>query len=45
MTITRLFRWALAEGCCVEKPLMVRGEYHEPRGAWIPSGSYCVEVG
>jgi GNAT superfamily N-acetyltransferase len=37
-----LFRWALAEGFRVEKPLtlMARGEYHEPRGAWFPSGFY-----
>ncbi|MBI2204544.1 MAG: GNAT family N-acetyltransferase [Candidatus Rokubacteria bacterium] len=37
-----LFRWCLSEGFRVEKPLtlMARGEYHEPRGAWFPSGFY-----
>ena len=37
-----LLRWAFAQGFRVEKPLtlMARGEYHEPRGAWLPSGFY-----
>jgi len=37
-----MFRWLLAQGFRVEKPmtLMARGEYTEPRGAWFPSGFY-----
>jgi GNAT superfamily N-acetyltransferase len=37
-----LFRWCLSEDFRIEKPLtlMARGEYHEPRGAWFPSGFY-----
>jgi GNAT superfamily N-acetyltransferase len=37
-----LFRWCLAEGFRVIKPLtlMARGEYHEPRGCYFPSASY-----
>ena len=36
---TGLFRWCLEEGLGLEKPmnLMARGEYREPRGAWLPS--------
>lgn len=38
----RLLRWCLDEGFRIEKPLtlMARGEYHEPRGCWFPSGFY-----
>lgn len=37
-----LFRWCLAQGLAIVKPmtLMTRGEYSEPRGAWIPSVLY-----
>lgn len=37
-----LFRWCLAQGLAIVKPmtLMTRGEYAEPRGAWIPSVLY-----
>lgn len=37
-----LFRWALAAGLRVVKPMnyMVLGDYREPRGAWIPSVAY-----
>jgi GNAT superfamily N-acetyltransferase len=37
-----LFRWCLAQGLRVAKPmnLMARGVYHEPRGAWFPSVLY-----
>lgn len=37
-----LFRWCLAQGFRIIKPmtLMTRGEYTEPRGAWIPSVLY-----
>ena len=36
------FRWSLGQGFSVVKPmtLMTRGEYNEPRGAWIPSVLY-----
>jgi len=39
---TRLFRWALAQGMRIERPLMLmaRGWYQEPRGPFIPSGCY-----
>jgi hypothetical protein len=37
-----LFRWCLREGLRVAKPmtLLAMGEYHEPRGAWLPSAFY-----
>ena len=37
-----LFRWCLAEGMRVVKPmaLMVVGEYREPGGVWFPSVLY-----
>ncbi len=37
-----LFRWALEAGLRVVKPMnyMVRGQYREPAGAWIPSVLY-----
>jgi len=37
-----LFNWCLGQGFTVVKPmtLMTRGEYTEPRGAWIPSVFY-----
>lgn len=37
-----LFRWLLAEGLRVVKPmtLMAMGEYHEPRASWFPSVLY-----
>ena len=37
-----LFRWTLSEGLRVLKPMtyMVTGEYHEPRGCWLPSILY-----
>jgi predicted N-acetyltransferase YhbS len=37
-----LFRWALAAGLRVVKPMnyMVRGRHREPAGAWIPSVLY-----
>jgi GNAT superfamily N-acetyltransferase len=37
-----LFRWCLAEGLRVVKPvnLMALGAYEEPRGAWYPSIQY-----
>jgi GNAT superfamily N-acetyltransferase len=36
------FRWCLAEGLHVEKPLtlMAMGQYEEPRGCYFPSGIY-----
>jgi len=36
------FRWCLAEGFRIEKPLtlMALGEYYEPRGCYFPSGVY-----
>ncbi|MCU9850524.1 GNAT family N-acetyltransferase [Defluviimonas sp. WL0024] len=36
------FRWCLGQGLQIVKPmtLMTRGEYSEPRGAWIPSVLY-----
>lgn len=39
---TSLFRWCLAQGLRVVKPmtLMTIGEYHEPRGSWFPSVAY-----
>ena len=38
----RLFRWCLAEGLRVVKPMtyMVIGQYRHPAGCWIPSVSY-----
>ena len=37
-----LFRWCLAEGMRVVKPmtLMVKGDYREPGGVWFPSVFY-----
>jgi hypothetical protein len=37
-----LFRWALAAGLRVVKPMnyMVTGHHREPAGAWIPSVLY-----
>ena len=37
-----LFRWCLAEGLRVVKPMtyMAIGAYREPAGRWIPSVSY-----
>ena len=37
-----LFRWALDAGLRIVKPMtyMTAGEYHDPRGAWIPSVLY-----
>lgn len=37
-----LFRWCLREGLRVIKPmtLMAMGDYHEPKGCWIPSVAY-----
>lgn len=42
MRETDLFRWCLARGLRVQKPmtLMAMGEYHEPRGTWFPSVGY-----
>ena len=39
---TELFRWALAAGLRVVKPMtyMVIGQAHRPRGPWIPSVLY-----
>ena len=39
---TNLFRWCLKRGMRVIKPLtlMARGEYHEPRGCYLPSVGY-----
>jgi hypothetical protein len=39
---TSLFRWCLAEGLHVVKPMtyMAIGEYREPSGWWIPSVLY-----
>jgi predicted N-acetyltransferase YhbS len=39
---TGLFRWGLAEGLRLTKPmnLMALGEYQEPRGSWYPSVLY-----
>jgi GNAT superfamily N-acetyltransferase len=39
---TRFFRWCLAEGLRIERPLtlMARGWYQEPRGPYFPSGFY-----
>ena len=38
----QLFRWCLDAGLRVVKPMtyMTVGEYHEPRGSWIPSVLY-----
>ncbi len=37
-----LFRWCLGSGLRVVKPmnLMSTGEYHEPRGCYLPSVGY-----
>jgi hypothetical protein len=37
-----LFRWCLKNGMRVLKPmtLMTMGEYHEPRGSYLPSVGY-----
>ncbi len=39
---TALFRWLLKQGMKVVKPmtLMSMGEYHEPRGCYLPSVGY-----
>lgn len=39
---TSLFRWCLKQGMRVIKPLtlMAMGEYHEPRGCYLPSVGY-----
>jgi predicted N-acetyltransferase YhbS len=39
---SRLFRWCLEQRIRIVKPmtLMVRGDYHAPKGAWMPSVSY-----
>ena len=39
---TNLFRWCLERGMRVIKPLtlMAMGEYHEPRGCYLPSVGY-----
>ena len=39
---TNLFRWCLKHGMRVIKPLtlMAMGEYHEPRGCYLPSVGY-----
>ena len=39
---TSLFRWCLKNGMRVLKPmtLMAMGEYHEPRGSYLPSVGY-----
>lgn len=39
---TNLFRWCLSNGLRVVKPmsLMSMGEYHEPRGCYLPSVGY-----
>lgn len=39
---TELFRWTLAEGFRLVKPMnvMAMGEYVEPRGSWFPSVLY-----
>ena len=39
---TNLFRWSLKHGLRVIKPLtlMAMGEYHEPRGCYLPSVGY-----
>ena len=39
---TSLFRWCLKRGMRVVKPLtlMAMGEYHEPRGCYLPSVGY-----
>jgi predicted N-acetyltransferase YhbS len=39
---TNLFRWCLKQGMRVIKPmtLMAMGEYHEPRGCYLPSVGY-----
>ena len=39
---TRLFRWCLAHGMRIDRPLtlMARGWYQEPRGPYFPSGFY-----
>jgi len=39
---TNLFRWCLRQGMRVMKPLtlMAMGEYHEPRGCYLPSVGY-----
>ena len=39
---TSLFRWCLKHGMRVMKPLtlMAMGEYHEPRGCYLPSVGY-----
>lgn len=38
----RLFRWCLAEGLRIVKPMtyMVIGQYRHPAGCWVPSVSY-----
>jgi predicted N-acetyltransferase YhbS len=40
--VTSLFRWCLAQGLRVVKPmtLMTIGEYHDPHGSWFPSVAY-----
>jgi len=37
-----LFRWCLKHGMRMIKPLtlMAMGEYHEPRGCYLPSVGY-----
>jgi hypothetical protein len=37
-----LFRWSLAEGLRLVKPMnvMALGEYQEPKGSWFPSVLY-----
>jgi hypothetical protein len=37
-----LMRWCLAQGLRIVQPmtLMSRGDYSEPRGAWLPSVLY-----
>ncbi len=37
-----LFRWCLSEGLRIVKPMtyLVKGEYQEPEGCWIPSVMY-----
>ena len=40
--LSSFFRWCLDEGFRVIKPLtlMAMGEYHEPKGCYLPSGNY-----
>lgn len=40
--VARLFRWCLAQGLRVVKPmtLMTIGEYRDPHGSWFPSVAY-----